>query len=199
MPPADRHRAARLRFDLLEAVGGRGGVRSALGCRAGRPRARPGAAGITAQRSRWPPSGRHQSLAQGHRCQHAARLANADVRPSRKRQRPRAGLHTAVNDGAGSGRGPSLTRLVPAIGRHAAGSRAGRTACAKCSRIAARPGQRARRAAISRTRRARCGTSAATANRRPSRPDANSGSPCVGCARDAASGWWRGHRCWSAR
>lgn len=52
---------------------------------------------------------------------------------------------------------------------------------------------------LNRTTPARYGTSAATANRRPSRPDANSGSPCAACARDAASGWWRGHRCWSAR
>lgn len=52
---------------------------------------------------------------------------------------------------------------------------------------------------LNRTTPARYGTSAATASPRPSRPDANSGSPCAACARDAASGWWRDHRCWSAR
>lgn len=52
---------------------------------------------------------------------------------------------------------------------------------------------------LNRTRRARCGTSAARATPHPIPPDANSGSPCAGCARDAASGWWRGHRYWSGR
>lgn len=52
---------------------------------------------------------------------------------------------------------------------------------------------------INHTTRAHCGTSAATASPRPSRPGANSGLPCAGFARGAASGWWRGRRCWSGR
>lgn len=54
-------------------------------------------------------------------------------------------------------------------------------------------------AVLSRTTPARYGTSAARASPRPIRPDANSGSPCAGCVRDAASGWWRGHRYWPGR